>query len=62
MTECWVCMEELDTDDAHTFHAPRCPLRQVQPCHAEHLTCARMRGCGEDVHDSCCPTCTGQEF
>jgi hypothetical protein len=51
---CYICGQPLVTDDAHTFHAEGCP-RRADPTAA----CWNYSACGEDVHESCCPTCLG---
>jgi hypothetical protein len=59
---CAVCGQGINRfEDPHTYHAENCPLRDPEP-HSEHEDCAERYGCGEDVHESCCPTCTGQAF
>jgi hypothetical protein len=60
ITECYVCREPLDTEEAHTYHAEYCDLRSTIPCDSAGAVCSRFSGCGEDVHPQCCPTCTGQ--
>jgi hypothetical protein len=63
ITKCYVCEGILDTEVAHTYHGEGCPLRTVDP--HDDLTaeaCLDSEGCGGDVHEECCPTCTGQAF
>jgi hypothetical protein len=53
-----VCGQGINRfDDPHAFHAEGCPARDAAgaPCHERY-------GCWGDVHESCCPTCTGQAF
>lgn len=62
---CYVCHNDFTmfTDDPHTYHAEGCPLRDPEPhTFPSADDCAFLTGCGEDVHPSCCPTCTGQDF
>jgi hypothetical protein len=56
---CYVCREPI-ADDPHTFHEEGCPMRDERPC--AQAMCLQLSGCGEDCHDECCPTCTGQAF
>jgi len=60
---CWVCGGEITDEDPHTYHAEGCRLRdpEVAACIRAH-PCSELSGCGEDVHETCCPTCTGQAF
>lgn len=63
---CYVCGDEITHHHAepHTYHAEGCPLRDPEP-HVDFPSaddCVHLSGCGEDVHDCCCPTCTGQAF
>jgi hypothetical protein len=62
---CHVCGEEITEEhgEPHTYHAEGCPARLPAAAHArgDH-DCADLPNCGEDVHEVCCPTCTGQAW
>ena len=60
MLECYVCEQEI-TGWTHTYHAEGCPRREPD-CTVLSEDCHNLSGCGEDVHEECCPTCTGQAF
>ena len=56
---CWVCGEPLGDELPHTFHAEGCPLRdEVGALVLGPEECVEAAGCNEDVHPSCCPTCS----
>lgn len=55
-TVCYECGKPLDTEEAHTYHAEGCPMRN-EPHVGSWLSCYNRSGCGEDVHAECCPTC-----
>jgi hypothetical protein len=57
LVRCWVCHLSLHLDEAHTHHAEGCPCRALAWLPSDGH-CLRLSGCGEDVHEACCPTCS----
>ena len=59
---CLVCGQGINRfEDPHTYHAEGCLLRDPEPhTYPTPADCGLLLGCGVDVHESCCPTCTGQ--
>ena len=58
---CWVCGNHMRSyDNPHTYHHATCPLRYEFHESASDwaAACIHAEGCGEDVHERCCPTCT----
>jgi hypothetical protein len=55
---CWVCGDTVGQTigaDVHTYHHIDCPCRTSDVPSDPY--CARGNGCGEDVHEECCPSC-----
>lgn len=59
ITTCYVCGTDLDTEEAHSYHAEGCPWREADPFDPDFTMdgCYDLSGCNEDVHPGCCPTC-----